>query len=83
MKTWPLVRELGEMYCGSPSTRLSLPLKKQKGSIFHMVLCHSPAKMGVRLGVNSWASADPTVTNFSISLVSNIFIECRSFSYTL
>lgn len=41
MKPWPLVTQLGETLCGIPSTFLKLPLKKQGGSLLHMLLCHS------------------------------------------
>lgn len=52
MKPWPLVTQLGETLCGIPSTFLKLPLKKQGGSLLHMLLCHSLVR--VRLWVNSW-----------------------------
>ena len=41
MKPWPLVTQLGETVCGTPSTSLKFPLEEQGGSLLYMRLCHS------------------------------------------
>lgn len=71
MKPWPLVRQLGELlHITAPSFEEGKGLHPSHGAL--SLLC----KDKVRLGVNSWfprLSADPTITNFSITLTSNIF----------